>query len=171
YNSFLYDDIDDFSGLEALKIKIKSQLFGTNLSMKRIKERATKHYTVYKNKKNIIANTELIKFSDFTTPSNTSETATVLLGQPFLTQNSSFFSKIERILNGMPAYFPHPRETDLPDNCEIIQTNYLFEDYLVQNLETNFIVYTFFSTAAINVKDFPNVTVKALYTESIPDEF
>ncbi|HFU3723412.1 TPA: glycosyltransferase family 52 [Streptococcus suis] len=171
YNSSLFFDTDEYKGLNAVKIRIKSLLFGTNLSMRSIKNRAIKHFSVYNHKENIIKNVSLIEFPNNYVKNSPQYVKAILLGQPFISETNGIFLKIQSKFDNLPAYFPHPRETNIPENFEIIKSNYLVEDYLLQNSDTFFYVYTFVSTAAVNIKDFPNVIVKALYSEMIPDEF
>ncbi|ODQ39089.1 hypothetical protein BHC25_00050 [Mannheimia haemolytica] len=72
-------------------------------------------------------------------------------------------------------YYPHPREKEIFDRVEYIKSEKIFEDFLLEYLEQNkdkvINVYTFFSTAILNVKDISNVRVISCYSEQIDPRF
>lgn len=70
------------------------------------------------------------------------------------------------------VYFPHLKENyNLDKEVEIINSDYVFEDYVVNLfLEYEKInIYTFFSTAAINVDEIPNVKIYCLINDFLKE--
>lgn len=53
---------------------------------------------------------------------------------------------------GIDLYLPHPREKYELENVEYINTNLIFEDYIIQEFSHKKCrVYTYFSSAVINI--------------------
>lgn len=72
------------------------------------------------------------------------------------------------------VYFPHLRENyNLDKEVGIIKSDYVFEDYVVNLfLEYKKInIYTFFSTAAINVDEIPNVKIYCLINDFLKENY
>lgn len=69
----------------------------------------------------------------------------------------------------------HPRQNYRLDNVITLESNLLIEDYLLQEIEKNphtqYEIYTFFSGAALTLKDFPNVKVFGIKPTSFPDDY
>lgn len=71
------------------------------------------------------------------------------------------------------CYLPHHHWEDNYhiDNVKYINTPLIFEEYFAQNLiEKNVTIYTFFSTAALNIASFPNVKIISIKPKSIKEK-
>lgn len=138
-----------------------------------IKENIIFHYTIYKGLENIVQENKLklISFNDSEIPNNDPvNKISIFLGQPyedFMGENFNF-SQLNEILKlyKINYYFPHPRESIIYTEFEYIKTHFIFEDYILDllkknyNLEVN--VYTFLSSAALNVAGYKRVKVFTL---------
>ena len=140
-----------------------------------IKALSSTHYTIYKGLTNIISNTKYISL--YQSPETNSNiqiknTLRVYLGQP-LNDISSIFD--DYFLNdtlknlNLDFYFPHPREKNIPlaDDFIVINTEHVFEDYIITLLETNpstnIEVFSFTSSALLNVAGLDRVYPKYIY--------
>ncbi|WP_338560580.1 glycosyltransferase family 52 [Acinetobacter sp. KS-LM10] len=145
------------------------RFLGVKHYMKDIKKRSQLHYTLYRNVPNIIANTKYISLlpqvkSDC---SGGNRIVKFYLGQPLTEIDEKFthnfvLSKLERLK--LSYYFPHPREDSYPNGeFEIIESPLVFEDYIVQYLLENqnvkVEVYSFISSALLNIKELERVEV------------
>lgn len=138
-----------------------------------VKERIISHYTIYKGLENIVeANKlKLISFNDSEITNNSAiNKISIFLGQPyeeFMGKNFDF-SQLNEILTlyNIKYYFPHPRESIVYNGCEYIKTHFIFEDYILDLLKKNsdieVSIYTFLSSAALNVADYKRVKVFTL---------
>ncbi|EIB6851105.1 glycosyltransferase family 52 [Acinetobacter baumannii OIFC0162] len=138
-----------------------------------IKDRIISHYTIYKDLENIVeANKlKLISFNDSEITNNgTTNKISIFLGQPYKEfMGEDFdFSQLNEILNlyNIKYYFPHPRESVVYNGYEYIKTHFIFEDYILDLLKENsnleVSIYTFLSSAALNVADYKRVKVFTL---------
>lgn len=136
------------------------------------------HYTIFKNSRNIISNTEFISFIKFNdvNESNVDKIIKIFVGQPLSeikVDKDAFICFLEN--ENIDYYYPHPRENEYFDNINYIYSDKIFEDYLVEFLENNtnvkVKVYTFFSTVVMNVNDLKRVKVISLFSRQIPDHF
>ncbi|MDV7644740.1 glycosyltransferase family 52 [Acinetobacter baumannii] len=133
-----------------------------------IKNNIKKHYTIFNNMKNIVDNTEYISlFNKIEMDNNLyNDKIRVFLGQPMSEVNKKYnrvFISELMIKLKIDYYFPHPREENLELNIEIVHTPKIFEDYiveLVENKKCKIEVYSFFSTAIINLAHIPNIELK-----------
>lgn len=146
--------------------KIKSflwKIIGVNFFAQNFRHKSKIHYSLYKNKKNIVDKVEYISlFADvYQKKSNSEGTVNIFLGQPVNEVNENadneFLNKALKKLK-IDAYFPHPRENYIIDeDIEVILSNLIFEDYIFNLYNTNesikkINIYTFFSTAMLNLE-------------------
>lgn len=165
----------------SLNKRLIFRLFDMNLSMDNIKANSSLHYTIYKNVPNIIDNTYYINLYDdedfdnsYTSGKslNDLKVINIFLGQPIGEVPSSYQEKdliylLENTLC-INLYFPHPREITPPlGNYEVVETNLIFEDYiriyLKENLNTKVNIYTFISSALLNLKGSDRVSMSYIY--------
>lgn len=162
---------------------IIKKLLGIKYYSSDIKNLSIKHYTIYPNLPNIIGNTIHINLhpelstKDDVTPVHS--TIRIYLGQPLKGLNRKFSTQyIKNILDKFEIdyYFPHPREKHV-DSYEdkVVQTDLIFEDYIIQFLNDNprvkMQVYTFFSGAALNIANLNNVESIYIYDEFIHQNY
>lgn len=148
---------------------------GIKYYMEDIKTLSSTHYTIYKGLPNIISNTKYISL--YQSPETTSNvqiknTLRVYLGQP-LNDISSIFDNYflnDTLKNlNLDFYFPHPRERNIPlaDDFIVINTEHVFEDYIITLLETNpstnIEVFSFTSSALLNIAGLDRVYPKYIY--------
>lgn len=149
---------------------------GIDSYMEDIKKSSKKHYSLYENVSNIIENTEHLKlFESSKSKSEPTKKINIYLGQP-LTEISENFTEqyILKTLDTLQidCYFPHPREKTVPKgNFEIITTPLIFEDYIIEYLAENKTVdinlYSYISSALLNVKGLDRVNVKYIYDDCL----
>lgn len=161
--------------LATKKGRIIAKILNLYHNMNTLKMNSKKHYTIYKNMDNIIDKTVFVNLMDIS-PSATSEGCIkIFLGQPIMgrvdKKNVKITEEIIRLIGDITYYIPHPGEVYRINGIEYINTPLIFEDYFVQNLvDKKVTIYTFFSSAAINVASFPNVKVVSIKPKSITDE-
>lgn len=154
------------------------RLLGIKIFKQDILKKISMHYTLYENQKNIINNTCYLEMFNFNTkilPNINGKKLKIFLGQPLFNIDKKFtnnyiLSVVKKLK--IDIYFPHPKEKEiLLGSINIIKTNLIFEDYLIELLKESTYdtidVYSFFSGALINVKDFPSVKVKYVYDETL----
>lgn len=138
------------------------RIAGIKYDKEDIKEVSQLHYTIYKNIPNIIENTRYIPLlpqevqTDFL---NENKIVKFYLGQPLTDIDEKFDhcfveSNIRKLK--FDYYYPHPREKIYPKgDYEIVENSLIFEDYIVdflrKNLNVKVEVYSFISTASLNV--------------------
>ncbi len=168
------------------KIFFIRAMLGIKINTNDIKQLSKRHYTIYKNIPNITVSSDKLEYislfdSDITVKEPT-KTVKIFLGQPIFegiinglgSQNQKSVSTIKKAINFCEAefYLPHPRESYFIPNIKYITTELILEDYLINeiqvNTDTKYEIYTFFSSAILNVKDVPNVEVFSLVSEDIP---
>lgn len=147
--------------------------FGIKHYMKDIKKSSTLHYTIYKDVPNIIAKTQLIKlYKDYdSTLTLTNRVVKIYLGQP-LEEISDIFT-IDYIAQALKKlhvdfYYPHPREKSIPKGeYKVIASQLVFEDYIVTYLRDNpkvqVQVYSFISSAILNIVSLDRVEVSYIH--------
>lgn len=148
-------------------------LFGIRYYIKDIKEMSVCHYTIYKNIPNIINNTQLIELyrKEILHPIKINKIIKIYLGQPLQNISDKFNDDyIIKVLDTLKIdyYYPHPRERETPvGDFKVIESFLVFEDYIVEylkdNLDTEVEIYSFFSSAALNVANLERVEIKYLY--------
>lgn len=143
-------------------------LTGNNQDIESIKKKSILHYTIYPNIPNIVENTISVdifdKFHNSFVGEEIIENASVvkiMLGQPLFPNNFNKYKIItEEIIKNysIDYYFPHPRESGFLDNIKYIDTHLIFEDYFIKNFsDKKCIVYTYFSSLALNLVGMSNV--------------
>lgn len=144
------------------------RLLGIKYYMNDIKELSLLHYTIYKDIPNIITNTQFIELGN--KPQNSgcyeiTDTKKFYLGQPLnevsKTYDLKYMEKIVDILD-VDFYYPHPRETIIPDGSfKVINSNLIFEDYVItylnDNPNTKIYVYSFTSSCILNIANLDRV--------------
>lgn len=161
-------------------ISFKRRLLRIKYNPQTIKNYSSKHYTIFKNFTNIIDNTKFLPLYDNINQDleeDIEKTITIFLGQP-LYETDMRDSKlvVQKILDNIKPdyYFPHPREVDEFDHTQYINTNLIFEDYIIKNLEQykniHFEVISIFSTALINVYQLPRITAKFVDISNIKEK-
>lgn len=150
------------------------KILGIHVDSKDIKNKSNVHLTVYKDIPNIIANTNFIELYDHKLENKLDKKPTVLrvyLGQPLNEVGNAFKNtNIKQILDllKIQRYFPHPREkiTSM-QGVEVIETDLIFEDYIIELLNNNpnlrIEVFSFFSSAIINIASLDNIKCYYIY--------
>ena len=140
--------------------------FGIKEYMAEIFSKSFKHYTIYRNFENVVKNVEVIDLFKLKSENNIrEEEINIFLGQPFCDFGFPIEHKyLEDMLKKLKIdfYFKHPREKGFFD-IPYIETNLIFEDYVIDFLKeknnTKINLYTFTSSAALNVLDVSGVNV------------
>lgn len=137
------------------------------------------HYTIYKDKKNILDRVEYVSLFDYNEINKQCPTIIekrILLGQPlYELQNidEKFvyedFVKMQVGLFDIDYYFPHPREINKIDNVAYIETSMIVEDYIIECLMKGerLVIYTFFSGAVVSMLNVEGVKVLSIYPISL----
>ncbi|MDW0697841.1 glycosyltransferase family 52, partial [Mannheimia haemolytica] len=150
--------------------KIISCVIRNSYSVKKLLEINKKHFTIYPKYKNIISNVETLNiFSDRNLsdlPSVPKDEISILIGQPIFSdedRNVSLINKVFSVFN-IDYYYPHPRECYHVSNIRYIYSKMIFEDYISELLlyKSKIIVYTFFSSVALNIANFDGVEVRII---------
>lgn len=177
-SSSLYDEYR-VSGLNRLASFILSNKYSTS----NLKNISIKHFTVYRNRSNIIENKEFIRlFSINNARGKASEgdKISILLGQPIYELYDEFSGRDKDVKNiefletiirkfGIKYYYPHPRERYVLGSVEYIYSKMVFEDYFSKELcDKDCIIYTFFSGAVLSIIDLDNVEVVSLKPKDFP---
>lgn len=147
--------------------------FGIKHYMEDIKKLSSLHYTIYKDVPNIIEKTQFVKlygeYKSRSTP--VTRVVKIYLGQPLeeisIDFNSQYVAEIIAKL-GIDFYYPHPREKVIPkDDFNIITNQLVFEDYIVSYLEDNpevmVEVYSFISSAILNIASLDRIELNYIY--------
>lgn len=158
--------------------RVLSRLLGVRYDMAAIKSNSELHYTIYNDVPNIIDKTQFIKLYDEKRSVNLNskkQVKKIFLGQP-LDEISRTLEDLDivKLLNVLDIdyYFPHPREqlTDLK-NVEIIYSNLIIEDFIIDYLKNNpdieIDVYSFISTANLNIASIEGVNSRFIYNSLI----
>src|SRR5690606_13194595 len=123
------------------------KILGIKYQRDDIKKTSISHYTLYPSHDNIIPSTIPIQFlntksSELLKDSNNAnqETISVFLGQP-LDRIDSYFNDefIKKIIKKyrINYYFPHPRERTIIEGVNYIESELIFEDYLISLITKN----------------------------------
>lgn len=155
--------------------------FGIKHYMEDIKKLSSLHYTIYKDVPNIIEKTQFVKLYGEYKSSSTPVTRVVkiYLGQPLeeisIDFNSQYVAEIIAKL-GIDFYYPHPREKVIPKGGFNIITNQLvFEDYIVSYLEDNpevmVEVYSFISSAMLNIASLDRIELNYIYDSYLYENY
>lgn len=151
-----------------LRGRIFNRFLGISYDIERIKKESKLHYTIYPSMKNIISRIRPISIigDQINTPTK-KENISILIGQPFCKNIKTLTENIIKKYN-ITHYIPHPFEDQYIENVDYINTPLIFEDYFAQNLlDKNVTLYTFFSSAALNIASLPNVKVISIKPKNI----
>ncbi|MFV5642384.1 glycosyltransferase family 52 [Acinetobacter oleivorans] len=144
-----------------------------------IKNMSKLHYTIYPQFENIVENTKEIKlFNSNVGNKIRDKSLNIFLGQPYEEFDSDLSTdKIEKLMDqlNINLYFPHPREKNNIKNVEIVDTKKIFEDYIVDFLDRNedcyLNIYTFMSSAALNVKSFEGINIYFIQSNALVSKY
>lgn len=151
-------------------------------NLAKILAKISKHYTIFLNKTNIVANPITINLFSQTyqnTP-KINKVVRILLGQPFddIIGEKNYQTMILQTVNTyqIDYFYPHPREKNrFDDVLNVINTQMIIEDYLINQLEqqpnTRFEIYTFTSTAIFSLQALSRVTVFAIFHNVLQADF
>lgn len=177
YNSYLYNET------KANKLlKFVLMILGSDFSMARLKERSLLHFSIYKDKKNIINNVKYINLiSDYNIKelgkeklNNKIPPIKLFIGQPVYEISPRLYDDIDTILNqfNIKYYYPHPREL-YKKNVEYIDSEFILEDYIISYISKGyyFEIYTLFSGSILNMMNLNNVKLYSVRTINVTEEF
>lgn len=149
-------------------------LFRNKYSVERLKSLSKKHYTIYPNFKNIIDHIQPVDL--FNQSENEIEDSekivNILLGQPVYLDNQKNIELAQKVVKAfnIDYYLPHPREQYTVENVNYIDTPLIFEDYMAQHYSNKKCrVYTYFSSAILNIKSSNIETVSLRIDVEQPD--
>ena len=158
-------------------IRLVRKLF-TIPSVEEFKARSLKHYTIYQYS-NVMPRCEYVSlqlnkgYSDVCFvrgDENKTKVISILLGQRVFSwdKDKDDIALTEHIIStyGIGYYLPHPKESYTIKGVEYIQTPLIAEDYILQILEENpdleVRLYSYCSTALLNLSATPRVRVRAI---------
>ncbi|MDO4433505.1 MAG: glycosyltransferase family 52 [Alysiella sp.] len=134
-----------------------------------VRKVSCRHHTLYPDSPNIIEHTvPLTLLPEISVQVATHKRQKILLGQPLLPNAADNIALAHHLLHELDIthYYPHPREDYRVPNVAYIDTPLIFEDWLVQAIQTapdtHFEIYHLFSTAALNVANLPNISLYAI---------
>lgn len=157
------------------------RMFGIKYNMEDLKKLSLLHYTIYEDIPNIIENKQYVPLISKNDSSEylQKEVIRFYLGQPLTDISDSFdlfFSKkyIDKLK--VDYYYPHPREKVYPEGCfQIISSPLLFEDYIINflrdNPNTSIEVFSFTSTALLNIMSLNRVQAIYIYESQFFEKF
>lgn len=165
--------------------KVIRKIVGINWTRDEVKKQSELHYTLYPNYSNIVEPVEVLDFfSEKVEIKNEIisheiiKEYNIFLGQPLFRLDSmiddEFVNDVVKKLK-IDKYFPHPRERSIVEGVEYLDSQLVFEDFLIDfiNNSPNVIIniYTFFSTAALNVANFKNVNIYCVYNAHLRNRY
>lgn len=149
-------------------------IIGVDFFVQNFRKRSKIHYSIYQDKKNIIDMVENISLFNGVKYKNSDVRGeiNIFLGQPLYEVNvladNEYINNVLKKLN-INMYFPHPRENYIIDgNLDVIKSNLIFEDYILEFFEKNeqlinINIYTFFSTAVLNLSNLYFINTYIVY--------
>ena len=160
--------------------KFYENFINSTQSVKSVRERSTEHYTIFKDLKNIMDDGHrkmtylpLFDVSKLKPSKEIKDTIKILLGSPEKEMKEVSEKATKHF--GIKYATLHPRQRYELSNAITLQSPYIIEDYMLKEIEknphTHYEIYTFFSGAALTMKDFPNVSVYALKPSSLPSDY
>lgn len=160
--------------------KIILKFMGVNIFSKEIKELSKLHFTIYKDVPNIVDSLYFISLMDegdscFKERRGGFKDGVlkIFLGQPLNDLIEYMDSRyVNRVLlkHGINYYYPHPKENYKIEMAKVIETDLVFEDYIMNFMRNNNCrveVYTYSSSAALNVVNIKGVEVFFIYEDNI----
>ncbi|OOH88723.1 CMP-N-acetylneuraminate-beta-galactosamide-alpha-2, 3-sialyltransferase [Pasteurellaceae bacterium 15-036681] len=156
--------------------KLINTLFMNKYSVRKLKALSKAHYTIYPNFANIIENTIPINLieSNSTQQLESDDATNILLGQPIYLEQEKNIALAKDVIKrfNIQLYLPHPREQYKLDGVTYVDTPLIFEDYIAQSFANKKCrVYTYFSSAILNVLNNPNIEVVALRIDTDKQAF
>ncbi|MGR6979845.1 glycosyltransferase family 52 [Testudinibacter sp. P27/CKL/0425] len=153
-------------------------LFRIKFSQSKVLESIKAHYTIYPEHKNISKNLIPLKLIEDNiykkTPHKNNQKLSILIGQPIFNSPDKNIELINKCISKFKIqfYFPHPREIYKIEKVTYIKTKYIFEDWVIKNIETfsEIDIYTFFSSAAINISKVKNTNIHVIPVEGFENE-
>lgn len=160
---------------ERLALRALRAIFSIKYDMCYLKNNTTKHYTIYQNEKNITSKLTYISLMNLTSKPVKTQTIKIFVGQPLIEIGIAE----QKLLNifkqyNIDYYFPHPREKDKISGLKYIDTEKIFEDYMLDILIREYSeieIYTFFSSVILNLKDIQQIKIVAFFSKDIPAQF
>lgn len=157
--------------------KVIWRFIGIKYYIKDIRDKSLLHYTIYEGLPNITEKTHLIRLYENyeSKPVITNKTVSIYIGQP-LEEISDIFTTeyIEKILQklNIDFYYPHPREGIIAKgDFDIIKSELVFEDYIIKYLQQNpnlkVRVYSFISSAGLNLFSLNRIEVSYIYDKEL----
>lgn len=156
------------------------RLINSRYTIKKVRESSKEHFTIFKDLPNImekegarITYLPLFDYQKLKKNQPIKDTVKILLG----TAEENLKETSEKALENFNIKYTtlHPRQNYRLDNAITLESNLIIEDYLLREIEKNphtqYEVYTFFSGAALILKDFPNVKVFGIKPTSLPDDY
>ncbi|WP_180003598.1 MULTISPECIES: glycosyltransferase family 52 [unclassified Acinetobacter] len=148
--------------------KIFWRLLGVKVNSYFIKVHSKTHYTIFNNIKNIIDKVEYVQLVPnlYIKENKGKDSIKIFLGQPMTEINDNYNNIfIANLLEKFQInlYFPHPREKDIELSIDIIESPKVFEEYIIDLMRESrcqIEVYSFLSTAIINISQINNIEVK-----------
>lgn len=170
---------DEFSVNGTIKRNFARMMIG-DWSIAKTRNASDEHYTIFKGLKNIMDDGRrkmtylpLFDASELKTGDETGGTVRILLGSPDK-EMKEISEKAAKDFN-IQYVAPHPRQTYGLSGVTTLNSPYVIEDYILREIKKNphtrYEIYTFFSGAALTMKDFPNVHVYALKPASLPEDY
>lgn len=155
-------------------------LVGVSFLVQNIRDKVKMHYTIYNDKKNIVSNTEYISLldkRDFKANSKEGVEYSFFLGQPLYEVDKICDDNyINSLLSNLDVdfYFPHPRENyKISSGIEVVYTKKIFEDYIKDFINEKNVkkikIYTFFSTAVLNLAEIDSIELFVIHDPKIMD--
>lgn len=156
--------------------KLINTLLGNKYSIQALRNLSQKHYSIYKGFKNIIENVEYVDLvGHCDSQSVEMEPINVLLGQPVFLEDDKNIALANKVISQFHIhyYLPHPREKYRLENVEYIDTEFIFEDYIIQQCnQKKYRIYTYFSSAILNIMNKSgNIEVIALKIDTGNSDF
>lgn len=150
-------------------------LFGLkSYSITLIKQISLRHYTIFPDHANIVSPTSPVQLIDQSMEVDDSPPVRLMLGQSAYHDAPRDKALTERVIADYKVdyYFPHPKEQyQIEGAVECVRSPLIFEDYFIQHLkDKQCILYTYFSTAALNLSGLPNVQVISLQPQGIQNK-
>ena len=155
-------------------------IINDGLTITKVRETSQKHYTIFKVLHNVMDNGKrkmvyLPLFNASKLKSNIikKDTIKILLG----TTEEEMKAISEKAVKhyGIKYTSRHPRQKYKLDGVETLESKLIIEDYILKEIEKNpntqYEIYTFFSGAAITMKDFSNLNVYAIKPISLPKDY
>lgn len=161
----------------SIKMKLLRKTLKIEHRLATILAQNTEHFSIYKGFDNIFPNPTFIDLfeNNSTEKPHHTQRKSILLGQPIFNESEKNIQLFGKIINSFSIdyYLPHPRENYQIENIEYLKTPFILEDFLLNELKENphilYEIYTISSSAALNIVNFPNVKIKAVITENLPE--